>query len=98
MPSHHLILKPFDAADNSFPLAASHEIKSGEACGFTVTSNRFLRGMIRKTVGTLLMVGKGKMEIEEFKETVLNKKEFRIHYLAPPNGLFLSKIKYPSIT
>jgi tRNA pseudouridine38-40 synthase len=24
---------------------------------FTITSNRFLRGMVRKTVGTLLMVG-----------------------------------------
>ena len=64
---------------------------------FTITSNRFLRGMVRKIVGTTLMVGKGKMELKEFKDTIVKKQEFRIHYLAPPQGLFLSKIKYPFI-
>jgi tRNA pseudouridine38-40 synthase len=51
--------------------------------------------MVRKIVGTILMIGKGKIELEEFKQIVTEKKDFRIHYLAPPNGLFLSKVKYP---
>lgn len=64
---------------------------------FTITSNRFLRGMIRKIVGTVLMVGKGKMDMNHFKETVAEKKDFKINHLAPPTGLFLSNIKYPYI-
>jgi tRNA pseudouridine38-40 synthase len=53
--------------------------------------------MVRKIAGTILMIGKGKIELEEFKQIVTEKKDFRIHYLAPPNGLFLSKIRYPYI-
>ena len=111
LPSQHLVLKPFDFPDSSKPLALSFPsplaegarradeavLQNGEMLRFTVTSNRFLRGMIRKIVGTVLMVGKGKIELEEFKDVVTNKKDFRIHYLAPPNGLFLSKVRYPYI-
>lgn len=95
LPSQYLVLKPFDAADNSKSLSVSYEIKTGAILRFTITSNRFLRGMVRKIVGTALMVGKGRIDVDEFRQTVSEKKEFRIHYLAPPNGLFLSKIKYP---
>ena len=97
LPSQHLVLKSFDFPDSSKPLSASDQMQKGEMLRFTVTSNRFLRGMIRKIVGTVLMVGKGKIELEEFKDVVANKKDFRIHYLAPPNGLFLSKVRYPYI-
>jgi tRNA pseudouridine38-40 synthase len=95
LPSQDTVLKPYDMPDNSVPLTIPHETKSGQVFRFTISSNRFLRGMVRKIVGTVLMVGKGRISLEEFKETVSNKGEFRIHYLAPPNGLFLSKIKYP---
>jgi tRNA pseudouridine38-40 synthase len=97
LPSHDMVLKPIDMPGDSSPLLFPYETKSGEVFRFTITSNRFLRGMVRKIVGTVLMVGKGRIGLDEFKETVSNKGEFRIHYLAPPNGLFLSKIKYPFI-
>lgn len=61
----------------------------------TLTANRFLRGMVRKIVGTLLMVGKHKISPEEFREVVSAKKSFRIALSAPPQGLFLSNIRYP---
>jgi tRNA pseudouridine38-40 synthase len=97
LPSHHLVLKPHGIPDEAIPLNADWANSGGESLRFTIISNRFLRGMVRKIVGTILMVGKGKIELEEFKDAVLNKKDFRIHYLAPPCGLFLSKIKYPFI-
>lgn len=98
LPSHHLVLKPYDA-DSQYELLTPGRIaKPYEAFRLTITSNRFLRGMIRKIVGTTLMVGKGKISVDQFKETVAAKKDFKIHYLAPPNGLFLSEIKYPYIT
>lgn len=95
LPAHHLILKPFDDPDPARPLILPYAPVNGEVLRFTITSNRFLRGMVRKIVGTILMIGKGKIELEEFKEIVTEKKDFRIHYLAPPNALFLSKVRYP---
>jgi tRNA pseudouridine38-40 synthase len=95
LPSHHLVLKPFDEPGPSKPLVVPYQPQHGEVLRFTITSNRFLRGMVRKIVGTILMIGKGKITLDEFKETVIHQKDFRIHYLAPPNGLFLSKVRYP---
>ena len=95
--AQHLVLKNFDEADSAAQTFTGQEIKENEVLRFTITSNRFLRGMIRKIVGTILMIGKNKITVEEFKETVSAKNDFRIHYLAPPNGLFLSKVKYPFI-
>ena len=95
LPAHHFILKPFDEPGPSKPLTVPYKPAKGEVLRFTITSNRFLRGMVRKIVGTILMIGKGKIELDDFKQIVTEKKDFRIHYLAPPNGLFLSKVRYP---
>jgi len=97
LPAQHLVTKHFDFPDSSKPLTASHQMQKGEMLRFTVTSNRFLRGMIRKIVGTVLMVGKDRITLDEFNDNVANQKPFRIHYLAPPNGLFLSNVRYPYI-
>lgn len=99
LPGHHLILKPYQQNDGYPVIDLASTPVQGEQLvyRFTVTSNRFLRGMIRKIMGTTLMVGKGKIELDEFKQIVTDKKDFRIHYLAPPNGLYLSKIKYPGL-
>lgn len=96
LPAHHLVLKPYSEKD-VYPLLSPLFVPSGngQTVRFTISSNRFLRGMVRKIVGTVLMIGKGKISVEEFKETVTEKKDFRVHYLAPPNGLFLSKVIYP---
>ena len=95
LPSHNYVLKPFDERVPAKPLQNPFVFNDGELLRFTISGNRFLRGMVRKIVGTLMTIGKGKLTVEEFREIVLQKKDFRIHYLAPPNGLFLSKIKYP---
>tara|TARA_B110000046_G_C13024409_1_gene413039 strand:- start:456 stop:1250 length:795 start_codon:yes stop_codon:yes gene_type:complete len=62
---------------------------------FTITSNRFLRGMIRICVFLMLEVGSGKMTLDEFKDILNQKKELKKKWLAYPNGLFLSRVKYP---
>jgi len=62
---------------------------------FTITSNRFLRGMVRYCVFFLLEIGQGKLSIDEFKRILsLELTDFNKHP-AMPNGLFLSKIEYP---
>jgi len=62
---------------------------------FTITSNRFLRGMVRYCVFFLLQVGSGKMTLEEFEGILKQKKQLKDKQPALPNGLFLSRIEYP---
>ena len=64
---------------------------------FTITSNRFLRGMVRICVYYLLEVGRGKMTIETFKAILNQDKKLKTTYAAHPNGLFLSQITYPNL-
>ncbi len=62
---------------------------------FTITSNRFLRGMVRLCVFFLLQVGRGKITLVEFQEILSQKKLLKQTQPALPNGLFLSKVDYP---
>jgi tRNA pseudouridine38-40 synthase len=62
---------------------------------FTITSNRFLRGMIRFCVFFLLKVGTGEMSLAEFEAILNQEKDLKQKQPALPNGLFLSKVEYP---
>lgn len=62
---------------------------------FHISSNRFLRGMIRGLVGTLLQVGRGQISLEKWHEIVLAKNEQWVDFSTPAHGLYLSAIKYP---
>jgi len=66
---------------------------------FHIAANRFLRGMVRRIVGCLLFMGKEKITFEEFEE-VMNqrKKQFpKMNISVPPQGLFLTEVRYPYI-
>jgi tRNA pseudouridine38-40 synthase len=59
-----------------------------------ITASHFLWKMVRRMVGVLVEVGRGKMtgqELETFLKT--NSKE-PARYTAPPSGLFLGKVEY----
>lgn len=62
---------------------------------FTITSNRFLRGMIRLCISFLLKVGTGEMTLEEFRQILTQEKHLKQKQPALPNGLFLSGVEYP---
>ena len=63
---------------------------------FTITANRFLRGMVRAIVGTLLDVGSGKITVHDFQEIIKSKDRKRASQNVPPYGLYLTKVKYPN--
>ncbi|WP_299247645.1 tRNA pseudouridine(38-40) synthase TruA [uncultured Lacinutrix sp.] len=87
-----------DLYDNTYCNITDCQLFINEAQGrmrFTITSNRFLRGMIRICVYYLLEVGRGKITLDTFKQILNQEKELKITYAAHPDGLFLSKIEYP---
>lgn len=57
-----------------------------------VESNRFLRRMVRGLVGLLIAAGKGEINPSEVKEILSGEK--RRPPVAPPQGLFLLKVRY----
>jgi len=65
---------------------------------FTITANRFLRGMVRAIVGTLVDIGQGKLQAEDFHKIIEGKKRSAAGESMPACGLFLVDIKYPYLS
>jgi len=61
---------------------------------FTITANRFLRNMVRAIVGTLLLVGKGKISIADFQEIIQQKNRCKAGVSVPACALFLEGVSY----
>jgi tRNA pseudouridine38-40 synthase len=62
---------------------------------FHITANRFLRGMVRAIVGTLIDVGIGKTTPDDVTEILLSKDRRKAGGAAPAHGLYLTKVIYP---
>ncbi|WP_158859071.1 tRNA pseudouridine(38-40) synthase TruA [Lunatibacter salilacus] len=67
----------------------------GQHLIFHITANRFLRGMVRTIVGTLVLVGREKLDLEGFRAIIHSKKRSKAGSSAPAQGLFLTKVVYP---
>jgi tRNA pseudouridine38-40 synthase len=67
----------------------------GDALCFVVKANRFLRGMVRALVGTMLLEGQGKMTPEDFEAVIVARNRKAAGAAAPPEGLFLVEVRYP---
>ncbi|MFN8345331.1 MAG: tRNA pseudouridine(38-40) synthase TruA [Spirosomataceae bacterium] len=61
---------------------------------FHIKANRFLRGMVRAIVGTLLEVGRGRMSVARFEEIIQSKNRKNAAAQAPAEGLFLTEVGY----
>ena len=59
-----------------------------------ITSNRFLRRMVRLIVGNLVEIGKGKLDIKIFESYLKLETKPEFFHAAYPQGLYLSKVKY----
>ncbi|WP_017257268.1 tRNA pseudouridine synthase A [Pedobacter arcticus] len=68
---------------------------NGKQMRFQISSNRFLRKMIRIIIGQLIKVGTGKLSVADFENHLINKETPKVLSAAPPQGLYLSKVTYP---
>lgn len=62
---------------------------------FTITADRFLRNMVRAIVGTLLDVGRGKMDVEEFRRVIEAMDRCKAGSSVPGHALYLFDVEYP---
>jgi tRNA pseudouridine38-40 synthase len=62
---------------------------------YRVRANRFLRGMVRGLVGTMLQVGRGKISVEEFADIIESGDNSRADFSVPGYGLYLVRVEYP---
>lgn len=62
---------------------------------FTITADRFLRNMVRAIVGTLVDVGRGKLDAKGFEEIIRKRDRCAASTSMPPQALFLWDVQYP---
>eukprot|EP00041_Stephanoeca_diplocostata_P025821 m.684767 g.684767 ORF g.684767 m.684767 type:complete len:275 (+) comp22834_c0_seq19:165-989(+) len=62
---------------------------------FTISANRFLRGMVRLLVAYLLKIGTGEMSVQELDDTLAAQVPRQGIVPAHPNGLYLANVEYP---
>lgn len=62
---------------------------------FSITANRFLRNMVRAVVGTMLLAGKNKIDVNRFCEIIEEKNRSSAGSSVLAKGLFLTNVEYP---
>ncbi len=63
---------------------------------FDIRANRFLRGMVRVMVGTLLDVGTGKCSVADVEKILKSKNRQAAGRSVPACGLYLTAVNYPT--
>lgn len=61
---------------------------------YHIEANRFVRHMVRRLVGTMIEVGKGKRTVEEFEDMIDNPSKKKNGHGAAAQGLILEKVRY----
>ena len=73
--------------------ARIEEIKPS-AMGIVLAANRFLRKMVRMLTGTVVEVGRGKLEPGAVYDILSTRDRTRAGPCAPPHGLYLVSVEY----
>ena len=72
--------------------------KENDLLVYRVSSNRFLRGMVRGLTGTMLQLGRGKLTMDDFRKIIEAKDCSKADFAVPGHGLFLQSVNYPEGT
>ncbi len=68
--------------------------ETGDLILIRVTGSHFLWNSVRRMVGALVEVGKGKISGENLRESLIAGSDAAAQHTAPPSGLFLEAILY----
>jgi tRNA pseudouridine38-40 synthase len=72
----------------------SEWVQRGDELIYEIRANRFLHGMVRALVGTMVDVGRGYTPVEDFAAILGAKDRRKSGMAAPPHGLFLEEVAY----
>lgn len=61
---------------------------------YSIKANRFLRGMVRLTVGACLNAGLGKISLSELQDSLQHQTTLPHAWSVPPEGLYLENVLY----
>ncbi|RYD69777.1 MAG: tRNA pseudouridine(38-40) synthase TruA [Sphingobacteriales bacterium] len=64
---------------------------------YTVQANRFLRGMVKGLVGTMLKAATKGHSLDHFRQIILSKNPSRAEFAVPSNGLTLMEVGFPAV-
>jgi len=67
----------------------------GDNLIFTIKANRFLRNMVRAIVGTMVEIGRGRLNLDDFEKIIAARDRCKAGKSVPAKGLFLEDIEYP---
>jgi len=70
----------------------------GDMFVYRIRATAFLYHMVRRIVGTLVQVGRGKVSLDEFAVIFASRDIQLAKHLAPPHGLVLESVAYPQPT
>ncbi|MDP4282139.1 MAG: tRNA pseudouridine(38-40) synthase TruA [Bacteroidota bacterium] len=86
---------PCDTKTNICHVTEAFWQKKGQMLIFTITADRFLRNMVRAITGTLIDLGRGRIDFDGLKKIIETKDRRSAGYSVPAQGLFLVSVKYP---
>jgi tRNA pseudouridine38-40 synthase len=72
----------------------SEWVQEADCLVYKVKSSRFLRGMVKGLVGTMLLAGKKKISLAEFKAIIEAKDCTKADFSVTSDGLFLVQVAY----
>ena len=84
-----------DVKTNNCKIYRAFWKEEGDQLIFVIEADRFLRNMVRAIVGTMTDIGLDKISMEEFRRIIEKKDRGVAGASVPPQGLFLTDIKYP---
>ncbi len=76
------------------PFAGWLDSDAAEVLRFEIEANAFLRGMVRRIVGTLVLVGMGRLKVSDFREILVSRDISRAGAPVPGCGLCLWRVRY----
>lgn len=86
----------YEAEVNHYRCAVMQSVwtQQGDTLAYEIRADRFLHGMVRALVGTMVDVGRGYTRVDEFAGILAAKDRRKAGMAAPPHGLFLEEITY----
>ena len=61
---------------------------------FRIIGAGFLRHQVRLMMGSLVLVGRGELTLDDIKNSLSSKTEMQMDYIAPASGLILNKVDF----